>query len=245
VPAGAKVFVFAGGNAHSVDGSFWMEQLRRQDDELVSSWEVRTFLTELEAKQWGELAAAADPADGAAPSVWVVCFSDGSIDSVPDPSTGELGFSDWSFDVIKKAGYLLSHGAPFVITAEDSFNVRPDGWPLPGPGMIAAMFRTLLYPRRSAQLHVCGKGGDMGDTYMMKHAIGMLQAQGHSGRREEILMVGDRFDTDVRAGTIAGIKTCLVESGCDSVDLRRYFPQERLDYVASSVADLVIKRATN
>ena len=40
VPAGAKVFVFAGGNAHSVDGSFWMEQLRRQDDELVSSWEV-------------------------------------------------------------------------------------------------------------------------------------------------------------------------------------------------------------
>ena len=50
---------------------------------------MRTFLTELEAKQWGELAAAADPADGAAPSVWVVCFSDGSIDSVPDPSTGE------------------------------------------------------------------------------------------------------------------------------------------------------------
>ena len=41
--------------------------------------------------------------------------------------TGELGFADWSFDVVKKAGYLLSHGASFLITAEDSFNMRPDG----------------------------------------------------------------------------------------------------------------------
>ena len=50
--------------------------------------------------------------------VFVVLFSDGSISANVDPKTGELGFADWSFDVIKKAAYLLSHGANFICTAE-------------------------------------------------------------------------------------------------------------------------------
>ena len=80
--------------------------------ELSSSWDVRTYLSEGEAKEWAA-AAAVDGAlandDGRLCSdeahrcgVFVVLFSDGSISSCTDPNTGEAGFADWSFDVIKK-----------------------------------------------------------------------------------------------------------------------------------------------
>lgn len=237
LPRGAKVFVFAGGNAETADSSFWMEILRELDSELVASWDVHTHLSEGVAKEWGELAACSDSDHAVA----VVLFSDGSISSVPDPITGELGFADWSFDVIKKAGYLLSHGAAFICTAEDSFNVRPDGWPLPGPGMISAMFRTLMYPAHSRNIHVCGKGGNRGNAYMMDAAIAKLERQGHSGQRDKIVMVGDRFDTDVRAGVLAGTRTCLVESGCHAIAQQRYYPNDQADFVAKSVADLIVR----
>lgn len=74
---------------------------------------------------------------------------------------------------------------------------------------------------------------------MMDHAIAMLVAQGHSGNRDEIVMVGDRFDTDIRAGTRSQIQTCLVESGCHSLDLSPAYPEDRVDFVAASVAQLI------
>ena len=40
----------------------------------------------------------------------------------------------------------------------------------------------------------------------------------HPGERSAIMMVGDRFDTDVRAGISADFKTCLVLSGCHSLE---------------------------
>lgn len=80
--------------------------------------QVRTTLTEDEAREWAADASA--HAHGSSSSVFVVLFSDGSITA------------DWSFDVIKKASILLSHGAEFVCTAEDAFNPTSDGFPLPG-----------------------------------------------------------------------------------------------------------------
>jgi len=41
--------------------------------------------------------------------------------------------------------------------------------PLPGPGMFCAMFRKLLHPLGGDRLHICGKGGDEGDKYMLSH----------------------------------------------------------------------------
>lgn len=57
--------------------------------------------------------------------MFVVLFSDGEISLHVDPATGEKGFADWSFDVIKKASYLLSHGASLIATAEDVFASVP------------------------------------------------------------------------------------------------------------------------
>ena len=231
IPAGARVFVIAGGNADG-PGSYWMKLLRDQASDLVSTWCIRTHLTTAMASEWAAAAAAGQP-------VFVVLFSDGSISSVSDPTTGEAGFADWSYDVIKKSSFVLSHGASLIATAEDAFNPSTDNLPLPGPGMFVAMFRKLLHPLGEDRLHICGKGGREGAAYMLEHAIGMLQAQGFEGERSRILIVGDRFDTDIKAGALANIRTCLVESGCHSMALQRYFPDCPADFVAASIAELI------
>lgn len=61
-----------------------------------------------------------------------------------DETSGQPGFADWGFEVIKFAGFLLSHGAHFLYTADDAFNPSIDPehpglvFPLPGPGMYAS-----------------------------------------------------------------------------------------------------------
>ena len=43
--------------------------------------------------------------------------------------------------------------------------------------MFCAMFRKLLHPLGGDRLHICGKGGDEGDKYMLSHALEMLAEQ--------------------------------------------------------------------
>ena len=62
----------------------------------------------------------------------------------------------------------------------------------------------------------------MGGQYMMEAAIELLRQQGHSGERHRIVMVGDRFDTDIRAGLSVGIRTCLVASGCHNIECQQF-----------------------
>ena len=69
----------------------------------------------------------------------------------------------------------------------------------------------------------------------------MLREQGHSGKRDEIMIVGDRFDTDVRAGVLAGIKSCLLESGAHTLDMADEFPTDLPSYTCASIADLLPK----
>jgi len=232
IPSGARIFVIAGGDADG-PGSYWMKLLRQKSDTLVSSWCLRTRLTDGKAREWAAAAACGNP-------VYVVLFSDGSISAVTDPKTNEVGFADWSYDVVKKTSFLLSHGAQLIATAEDAFNPSTDNMPMPGPGMFCAMFRKLLHPLGAGQVHICGKGGNIGASYMVDHAISMLREQGFSGDLSRVLIVGDRLDTDIKAGTLAGIRTCLVESGCHNETLQRhFFPDAITDYVAESIAELI------
>jgi len=177
-------------------------------------------------------------------NVWVAFFSDGLISGIEDPLTGEIGFKDWSFDVIKVAGMLLSHGGQFVYTADDAFNpcTDPDHpdvvFPLPGPGMFAAMMLKLMYPHGRDSAFCCGKGGNVGTRYMMQRAISKLRQQGYSGSLDEILMVGDRFDTDIRGGLSAGIKSCLVLSGCHKLEYQCFYRADPTLLYADSVGML-------
>ena len=52
-------------------------------------------------------------------------------------------------------------------------------------------------------------------------------------------MVGDRFDTDVRAGLSAGFRTCLVLTGCHNLDCQRFYRTDPADFYATSVGALI------
>lgn len=148
LPPHALVFVISGASQ-----PFWHAMLLAAAPELVRSWTVRTSLSEAEAKRWAARATCA----GAEHAVSVALFLDGNLASSVDPTTGEAGYTDWSFDMVKKASYLLMHGASFIYTADDAFNPSVDPeypdmvWPLPGPGMFAAMMRKVGLPRSSVQ----------------------------------------------------------------------------------------------
>ena len=115
-------------------------------------------------------------------------MADGSIGGQADAAHGE-GFRDWGFEVVKIASFLLSHGAQFVYTADDAYNPSVDPrhpglvFPLPGPGMFAAMMHKLMYPHGKSSVACAGKGGNKGGKYMMEQARRMLMEQGAALRR--------------------------------------------------------------
>ncbi|EOD21626.1 hypothetical protein EMIHUDRAFT_450775 [Emiliania huxleyi CCMP1516] len=234
VPRGARLFVVSGGS-----GTWREDLLSRGGAEgaaLVGTWDVRTSLSAGEAKAWAAHQALCRHT--ASKAVWVVFFHDGEVGG----SGSET--KDWSFEL--------------VYTADDAYNpsVDPDHpglvFPLPGPGsskqlymnerhplttsrmakhrpgMFAGMMRTLMYPAGSESVACAGKGGNRGGEYMMERARQMLVAQGHDGDPSTICMVGDRFDTDIRAGVAA---------------LRRHYPSDVADYFANGVGELVPQAA--
>lgn len=153
------------------------------------------------------------------------------------------GGGGWNYTLIKHCAFLLGHGASLVYTADDPFNPQTDPdkrhgdtlFQLPGPGMFASMLRPVLPLDSHDRFLCCGKGGNVGATYIMDAAIEMLHKQGHSGDRDRIMMVGDRFGTDVRGATHAGIKSCLVESGCEKARDQAYYPTDQATWCAPSV----------
>ena len=50
-----------------------------------------------------------------------------------------------------------------------------------------------------------------------------------------IMMIGDRFDTDIRAGLSAGVMTCLVESGAHAYDRQADYPDDPAFFVPASL----------
>ena len=156
-----------------------MKLLRDQASDLVSTWCIRTHLTTAMAAN-GQQRRQRPAGLCRALLRWVDLVG-------LDPTTGSF-FADWSYDVIKKSSFVLSHGASLIATAEDAFNPSARQFPL-GPGMFVPC-SVLLHPLGEDRLHICGKGGAKGPIHV-EHAIGMLQAQGFEGERSRILIVGD------------------------------------------------------
>jgi ribonucleotide monophosphatase NagD (HAD superfamily) len=197
IPFGAKVFVMAGG------AGFWLNSLRMKDPLRFDSWDLHTTLSEEEAKEWA--AEARQSLSQGKCTVYVAMFSDGKLDSNQHNadhhgSAKSRGYqSDWGFALVRNVSFLLHHGARIFYTADDAFNPSVDPnypgmvFPQPGPGMFAAMMTFLLGPARQGRALCAGKGGSHGDVFMMDHAIQMLIAQGHSGDKSKIMMIGDRY----------------------------------------------------
>ena len=100
------------------------------------------------------------------------------------------------------------------------------------------MMRKLMYPHGKEAIFCCGKGGNVGGKYMMEAAIELLRRQGHSGEWRRIVMVGDRFDTDVRAGLSVGIRTCLVTSGCHNLECQQFYRTDPAHLYAPTILHL-------
>eukprot|EP00729_Bicosta_minor_P017233 gene17233-27244_t len=193
LPYNSKVFVMAGGEG------FWLNSLRMKDSLRFDSWDIRTSLSEREAKEWAK--EAHDSQAKGKNSVFVVLFLDGKLDTFQANEQMEGKGratdynADWSFALLRKVSFLLHHGAQLVYTADDAFNPSVDEdfpgmvFPLPGPGMFAAMMKFLMAPADEGQSVCAGKGGSHGDVFMMEHAIAMLKAQGHNGDKDTIMMI--------------------------------------------------------
>jgi hypothetical protein len=72
LPYGAKIFVMAGGEG------FWLNSLRMKDSLRFDSWDIRTTLSDEEAKAWA--AEARDSQEQGECMVYVVLFLDGKLD---------------------------------------------------------------------------------------------------------------------------------------------------------------------
>jgi len=235
IPCGSKVLIVSGGK------QFWRHMFEVEGKTLFESWVVKTCLTDGEAEDWAmEAEVNAKLQSETAPQVVVAFFVDGDVD---------VSDNGWNYNLIKRIAFLLNAGAKLVYTADDPFNPHINHenysdhtFPLPGPGMFASMFKPCVSPKAFLKQFKClGKGGNLGMQYMMEKGIELLKSQGHDGEREKIMMVGDRFSTDIRGGVHVGIKTCLVLSGCDQIPDQADYPFALASFYAKTVGDLVPK----
>lgn len=243
IPSGAQVFVLHGGTGE------WLNALRMKNTLLFDSWDVRTGLSDEESMAWAQDAKRSQEEGN--PRVFVVMFLDGELLEAEKHKTNfgsaasEAYEPDWSFGLLRKVSAILHNGGQLVYTADDAFNPSLDPrypgmtFPLPGPGMFADMLKYLMHPCAEGQAVCAGKGGTHGDVFMMHHAIEMLKSQGHSGDPSTIMMIGDRFDTDIRGGCSVGVKTCLVESGAHVGTLQTHFPNDLATYCVPTVGHLI------
>ena len=141
-----------------------------------------------------------------------------------DPDYVIVGESaSYNYEMISKAAQLVMAGARLIATNSD----------LTGPaesGLVPAC-RALVAP---VELATGKKAYFMGkpNPLMMRTGLQMLGV--HS---EEAVMVGDRMDTDVIAGTESGLTTVLVLSGCTSREAVDDYPY-RPSYILNGVGDI-------
>ena len=142
-----------------------------------------------------------------------------------DPDFVVLGETrTYSFEALTTASNLIRSGSRFIATNPDLTGPGPAGV-VPATGSVAAMITAVT----GMEPYYVGKPNPV----MMRSALNNIGA--HS---ENTVMIGDRMDTDVKAGLEAGMRTVLVRSGiADDSEIAKY--PFRPTAVLNSVADLV------
>lgn len=149
----------------------------------------------------------------------------GYVLSDTDPDFVILGETrTYSFQALTRAIRLINDGARFIATNPDNTGPSPDG-ALPATGSVAA----LITKATGQEPYFVGKPNPL----MMRAGLNAIGA--HS---ETSAMIGDRMDTDVRAGMEAGLETFLVLTGLTQLDEVDHYPY-RPTRIVNSIADLV------
>ena len=129
----------------------------------------------------------------------------------------------YSFQRLTQAIRLIQGGARFIATNPDVNGPSESGL-VPATGSVAA----LIAKATGVQPYFVGKPNPL----MMRAAL--RQIGGHS---ESSVMIGDRMDTDIIAGTESGMQTILVLTGVTRHTEVERFPY-RPTHVVASVGDI-------
>ncbi len=130
----------------------------------------------------------------------------------------------YAFDDFATAIGLIERGSRFVATNPEPTGPGPTG-SLPGCGAMAKLIEsaTGVHP------YFVGKPNPV----MIREGINIL-----GGHSTTTAIVGDRLETDIRAGVEAGLQTILALSGVSQLDDINRFPY-RPSRIVNSVADLL------
>jgi 4-nitrophenyl phosphatase len=132
---------------------------------------------------------------------------------------------DITYEKIKVANRLIRGGAEFIGTNPDVTFPTPEGLD-PGAGSIIA---AVTAATEQEPLFV-GKPGNI----LMDLSLSRLE----NIAKDQILMVGDRLETDIAAGQAFGARTALVLSGVTTIEMaRKWSPSP--DYIFSNLSELV------
>lgn len=143
-------------------------------------------------------------------------------------------------DFHKCISYVANHAANGVIlfvTSKDSTLVKSRGgskWLQPGPGVFVSCIQEMV---PSAKIESFGKEKW---ALQMDRIMESLKQQHFNGPKERIIVIGDKYDTDMTLGLKQGTKTILVESGCDS-EKNGHTLQHQIDMVADSIKDIPLE----
>jgi 4-nitrophenyl phosphatase len=145
-------------------------------------------------------------------------------------------FSDGEFfnyyETLAAVTNMAVRGATIWITSQDKTLVQKNKKVRPGPGAFIAAVLSMV---PHAKVRSFGKGSN--SILQMQKVFNQLCKQGFSGTTHDIVIVGDRFESDMMFGIENGAQTVLVESGCDSLSDDANF-RKKIDMVANSVADV-------
>ena len=131
----------------------------------------------------------------------------------------------YSYQRLTQAVRLIADGAKLIATNPDP--VGPgEGGLVPATGAVAA----LMARATGVNPYFIGKPNPL----MMRAALRQLGA--HS---ESAVMIGDRMDTDILAGTEAGMRTILVLTGVTSREQVDRYPY-RPTHIVESVAQIAV-----
>lgn len=131
--------------------------------------------------------------------------------------------TSYQFEQITQAIRLVKEGSRFIATNPDTSGPAEHGI-VPACGAMAA----LIQAATNVTPYFVGKPNPL----MMRSALNFIGA--HS---EDAVMVGDRMDTDIRAGIEAGMETILVLTGVTSEDEVEKYPY-RPTKVLPSIAEV-------
>ncbi|AFO58261.1 MULTISPECIES: HAD-IIA family hydrolase [unclassified Natrinema] len=155
-------------------------------------------------------------------------LADAAVDLTTDPDAAEivLGSFDrnFSFGTLWESLRALEDGVPFYGTDPDA-TIPVDDGEMPGTGAVLA-----------AMAAVAGREADaiLGKPSSIAAAAAMDRLDADP---QNVLVVGDRLDTDIALGNRAGMETALVLTGVtDRVDLADTDADTDPDHVLESLA---------